>query len=117
MTKIITVVIAAIIFILTIELIRREKLTFKYAFGWLIVSLVGVVFTLCDTWIFGIARFFGFELASNFIFFALLAIFVFMALMLTVFLCQQDSHNDTMAQRIGMLENEIEEIKKNMGNS
>jgi len=94
------------------ELVRREKLTFKYAFIWLFVSGLGVIFSLFSHWLFALSRFFGFELPSNFIFFALFSIFVFVTLLLTVFLCQQNRRNDRMAQKIGMLETELRQLKE-----
>ena len=114
--KVLTVSLALVIFIIVIELIRREKLSFKYAFGWLIVTLVGIVMTLFDQFLFEIAHFFGFELASNFIFFSIISVFVFLALVLTIFLCQQNLRNDAMAQKLGILENDVEELKKEKEN-
>ena len=47
-TKILTILLSSIIFLLVIELVRKEKLTFKYAFGWLIVSFLAVFLALFD---------------------------------------------------------------------
>ncbi|MBF0619921.1 MAG: DUF2304 domain-containing protein [Candidatus Omnitrophica bacterium] len=102
---------AFFVFIFVVELIRRERLTFKYAFAWLFFALAGILFALFPQWIFSLSAFFGFALPSNFIFFALLGTFIFLSLLLTVFLCQQNKRNDRMAQRIGLLELEIETLK------
>ena len=110
--KLLTIALAVSIFLIVIELIREEKLTFKYALGWLIVSICAVVFSVFDQILFDIAGFFGFQLPSNFIFFTLLAIFVFMALLMTLFLCQQNSRNDKTAQRLAILDLELNELKK-----
>ena len=96
----------------TLELIRRGKLTFKYAFGWLLLSSLAIFFVVFDGLLFRISKWLGFVLPSNFVFFVILAFFVFLALFLTVFLCQQDRRNDSMAQKIGILELELEEFKK-----
>ena len=64
------------IFFLVIELVRRERLTFKYAAGWLIASALAVFFSVFHKCLFAIAQFCGFALPSNFIFFALLCTFV-----------------------------------------
>lgn len=95
-----------------IELVRRGKLTFKYALGWLAITLTAIFFVLFDKLLFSLARWFGFQLPSNFIFFSLLAFFVLLSLLLTTFICQQENHNNAMSQRIGMLELELEELKK-----
>jgi hypothetical protein len=102
------------IFVFVIELIRREKLTFKYAFAWLFFSFLGIVFSFFPGIPFFLASRLGFELPSNFIFFSLLGMFVFLSLLLTVFLCQQNRRNDRMAQKIGMLEMEIKEMKNSL---
>jgi len=116
-TKILSICLSTIILLTIIELVREEKLTFKYAAGWLIVSLVAIICSVFDQVVFDVATFFRFELASNFIFFTLLAAFVFLSILMTVFLCQQNSRNDKMAQKISLLENEIHHIKKDMGHS
>jgi hypothetical protein len=92
--------------------VRRNKLTFKYALAWLLVSGSAVFFAVFHKYIFLIAKFLGFELPSNFIFFTLFCVFVFLSLILTVFLCQQNNRNDTMAQKIALLESEVKELKQ-----
>ena len=112
MLKILTLTIAVIILWIVIELTRKEKLTFKYAFAWILVGLLAILGVVFDGGLFQIARWFGFQLPSNFIFFTLLTAFVFLSLMLTIFLSQQNNRNDKMAQKIAFLEYEIEELKK-----
>lgn len=100
------------IFLFIIELVRREKLTFKYAVGWLTAAALAIFFSVFHEFLFAIARFCGFELPSNFIFFVLLCTFVVLGLLLTVFLCQQNNRNDKMAKKIGILELELRELRK-----
>lgn len=95
-----------------IELVRREKLTFKYALSWLVISTAALFFAVFDSLLFRIAHTLGFELPSNFIFFLLLVFFVLLSLFLTIFLCEQNNRNDTIAQKIGILELEIERLSK-----
>jgi len=102
------------VLILVLELIREEKFTFKYAFGWIFVALLAIVFTVFDSLFSEIVHFLGFELTKDFVLCLFFAIFVFLSLMMTVFLCQQDKHNDTIAQQLGILEFELEELKKKL---
>ena len=111
MIKILSIVITSSILMIVIELIRQEKLTFKYAFGWIIVYLFGIIFVVFDQLLFKAASLSGFELPSNFVFFVMMVAFVFLSLLMTIFLCQQNSRNDLMAQKIGMLELELEKLK------
>ena len=111
-TKTLAAILSFLVMITVIELVRREKLTFKYAVGWLLISFAAIFFAIFNKLLFNISRWFGFELASNFIFFTLLSSFVFLSLLLTTFLCQQNVRNDTMAQKIGILEMELMHLKE-----
>ena len=110
-TKIVTVMLACAVFFLVLDLIRREKLTFKYAAFWIFVSGGAAFFAIFDRVLFRMASFLGFQLPSTFIFFTLLSVFVFLGLLMTIFLCQQNSRNEMTAQKIGLLELEIEQMK------
>jgi hypothetical protein len=108
------IILSVIVFVLVVELVRRERLTFKYAFAWLFFAALGVVSSVFKEPLFAVSRWFGFELPSNFIFFGLLCAFVFLSLLLTVFLCQQNKRNDRMAQTLGLLELEIRKLKEKL---
>lgn len=97
-----------------LELIRKERLTFKYAFAWLGVGAIIIFFAAFDKLLFKFAYTLGFELPSNFIFFSLSGIFVMLSFMMTIFLCQQNERNDTMAQKIGILEFEVKQLKEEL---
>jgi hypothetical protein len=100
------------VFLCVIDLVRRKRLTFKYAVAWLLVSGGAIFFAVFYRLLFAFAAWLGFELPSNFIFFTLCCVFVFLSLLLTVFLCQQNNRNDVMAQKIALLEFELKELKK-----
>ncbi len=102
------------IFVFVLELVRREKLTFKYAISWLFLAVLGLFCSIFKDSLFAVSRWCGFELPSNFIFFVLLCAFVFLSLLLTVFLCQQNSRNDRMAQALGLLDLEIRKVKERL---
>ena len=106
------VVVSLLIFIFVVDLVRRHKLTFKYALAWLSCAALAVFFAVFHKIIFRISAFLGFEVPSNFIFFTLFFVFICLGLLLTVFLCQQNSRNDQMAQKIALLEFEIKKNKK-----
>ena len=110
--KLLAVILSVTIFLFVVELVRRERLTFKYALGWLLASFLAVFFSIFERFLFRLSALIGFELPSNFIFFVMICIFVLLSLLLTVFLCQQNSRNDKMAQKIAMLEFELKEFKK-----
>ncbi len=111
---VVAMVVSVGIFLFVIDLVRRRKLTFKYAIGWLFVSASAIFFAFFYKLLFACAAFLGFELPSNFIFFTMSCMFVFLSLLLTVFLCQQNNRNDCMAQKIALLEFELQELKKKL---
>lgn len=110
--RFLAIAVSLLLLVLIVELVRRERLTFKYAAGWIFVALGGLGLAVFDRILADVAARLGFQLASNFIFFSVLCAFVFLSLLLTIFLCQQNARNDRMAQRIGLLEYEVEELKK-----
>ncbi len=103
-------VLSVAMFMLVLELVRRNRLTFKYAMAWLIVAALGAFFAIFHQLLFNISVWFGFELPSNFIFFVLFGVFIFLTLLMTVFLCQQNNRNDRMAQKIALLETTINQM-------
>ena len=111
-TRVLALSLSVLLFMFVVDLVRREKLTFKYAAGWLVASVIAIFFSLFDRCLFSLAKAFGFQLASNFVFFALLGIFVLLSLLLTVFLYQQDKRNGIIAQKMAKLEHELIELRK-----
>ena len=110
--KAISLTLSLLILLFVVELVRRDKLTFKYAFVWMVISILAVLFTVFEKALFKIAFCFGFELPSNFIFFSILSVLILLSLLLTIFLCQQNRRNDAIAQKLALLENEMRELKK-----
>ena len=102
-TKFLAIGLSCLILVLVIELVRREKLTFKYAAGWLVASCLAIFLTVFDRLLFVLAQGLGFQLTSN---------FVFLSLLLNIFLYQQDRRNMIMAQKMAGLEYELNELKK-----
>jgi hypothetical protein len=108
---IIATLLSLLVFLFVLELVRRHKLTFRYALAWLAVSVAAVFSAVFHEPLFALAAFFGFQLPSNFIFFMLSCAFVFLSLLLTVFLCQQHERNNAMAQKIALLEHALDKTK------
>lgn len=110
--KSLAILISSLLFLFVLDLVRRRKLTFKYALAWLMVSAGAVVSAIFHQYLFALATALGFELPSNFIFFFVMSAFVVLSLLLTVFLCQQHERNNSMAQKIAIMESAIIELKK-----
>lgn len=100
------------ILILVIELIRRQTMTFRYAFFWLSSSLFVMFLAFKPGLIFQLSGALGFQLPSNFIFFLMLCFFVFLSLSLTVYINEQNSRTETLAQHIAFLEYKIRSLEE-----
>ncbi len=100
------------ILFLVIELIRRQKMTFKYSMLWLGICISVLFFAINDSLLKRISVLLGFELLSNFVFFLLLVFFISTCLLLTVHINEQNNKSDALAQTVGILEYKIKELKK-----
>ena len=67
--KYVAIIVLVCIFMLILELIRRERLTFKFAFGWMIAVVIGLIIAVADRLFEQLSLILGFELLSNFLFF------------------------------------------------
>jgi len=110
--KILALIFSTVLFLTVVELIRRRRLSFKYALGWLLIAGLTFFMALFDTILFRLAYGLGFELPSNFIFFAALIFTAFLSLLLTIFVCQQNSRNEKIAQKLGLIENKLEALSR-----
>ena len=68
---VVAIIVSLAIFLFVIDLVRRRRLTFKYAMAWLLVSGGAIFFAVFYRLLYACAAMLGFELPSNFIFFAL----------------------------------------------
>jgi hypothetical protein len=110
--KLLAVVISSGIFFSVIELIRREKMSFKYAMSWLLASALAIMFSIFDNLLFKFAQLMGFTLPSNFIFFLIGVMLVLLSLILTVYLYQQTNRIELIAQKLSLIEIELSRLKQ-----
>jgi len=109
--RVLSICLSFAIFVFILNLVRQEKMTFKYASIWIVMALIAIILSVFDQFLFRISSLLGFELPSNFIFFSCFLGVVFLSLLLTIFLCQQNERNDKIAQKLALLENEVQELK------
>ena len=107
------ILIALVILGAVIDLIRREKMTFKYAVNWFSGCLVALFFAIYDNLLITVSKWAGFSLPSNFIFFALLVFVIFLTLRLTLFINEQNSRTEALAQAVARLELQLKKLKSN----
>lgn len=101
-----------VILLSVIDLIRRQKMTFKYALIWLVSSAVVLLFTLQDHWLNRLAHWAGFTLPSNFVYFLLLIFVIFFSLLLTIHMNEQNSRSEALAQAVARLDHRLKKLEK-----
>ena len=112
---IVTIVLSISISAFVIELIRSQRMTFKYSLFWLLSCLGAILFSFQPDLLLRLSDLFGFELLSNFIFFCFLAFFTIVTLFLTIYINQQNMRNDSLVQTVGILEAKLRELEKKTG--
>lgn len=110
--KTFAIAMACTILILVIDLIRRQKMTFKYALTWLAASSLVLFFTIQDRWLNSLAAWAGFALPSNFIFFLLLIFVIFFSLLLTLHINEQNSRTESLTQAIAKLDERLKKFER-----
>jgi hypothetical protein len=110
--KTFAILIAVIILCFIIDLIRRQKMTFKYSLFWLSAALFTVIAAIFDQVLWSVASFAGFKLVSNFIFFLFLAFISAVCLFLTVYINEQNTRTENLAQTVGILDHQLKDLQK-----
>jgi hypothetical protein len=109
--KVFAILSSIAIFIFVIELIREQKMTFKYSLTWLAVSALVLFFAVFDGLLNQLASWVGFALPSNFIFFLLFVFVILFSLLLTLHINEQNTRNETLAQSLAILEYKMKELR------
>ncbi|MFP4472773.1 MAG: DUF2304 domain-containing protein [Candidatus Omnitrophota bacterium] len=104
---VLSMILLVLLLAVILDFIRRDKLTFKYAFGWLTAVVLGLLCAVFQNAFRAGAELLGFVLLSNAIFFFCVFLAVVLGVLLTVFLCQLNRRNEQMAQKIGLLEKRV----------
>lgn len=115
-TKIFAVVSAVLILTFVLDLIRRQKMTFRYSVVWLIISFLSIFFALYDRPLYQLAKLAGFTLPSNFIFFLFLIFFIWVCLFLTLYVNEQSNRSETLAQSVAILEHKLKQLEARLLN-
>jgi len=109
------ILISLAIFLLVVDLIRRQKITFRYSLFWLFTCSVALILGSSPRLLDRLANLAGFTLPSNFVFFLLLSFFIILSLLLTLYINEQNSRTEILAQKIAILQQKLGELEKKSG--
>lgn len=110
--KIFAIIMTGAILFFVLNLIRREKMSFKYAVTWLAASSLALLFSIKEIWLQAISKWVGFALPSNFVFFLLLIFVLLLSLLLTLYINEQNNRTEALAQTIAKLDFRLKKLEK-----
>lgn len=108
-TAIVVVVFAIVIF----NLVRRNKLSMKYALVWLGTAFAMLVAVLIPNFLDFVAKILGFELVSNMLFLVGMLVLMCISLSLTMIVSKQSNMIKLLTQEISMLKSQEKGESKN----
>lgn len=101
-----------LLFAYVIFLVRHERLQLKYSLLWLAFGMAVLILAFIPEPLFAMGRIFGFETASNFIFFTGSLFLILIALSLSAIASKQATAIKNLSQRVAILESEIDRVDR-----
>jgi hypothetical protein len=109
--KIIALSASGLIFLMVIELIRRNRLKERYSLLWLAASVMLIVFSSWRGLLHYIALKLGISYPPSFLFLLSIAFFIALLLHFSTVISTQTDQNKRMAQEIGMLKSRLSRLE------
>ena len=113
--QIISIAIALSMFIVTIELIRREKLKERYSLLWLATAVSMFILSFWTGLLDAIALIIGIKIPVNALFFIGTIFLMLIIFYITIVVSGLSKQNERLAQEITLLKKRIEDIEKSSG--
>ncbi len=109
--QVIAIIVSASIFLIVIELIRRNHLKERYSLIWLAASIVLMVFSVWRKLLDFVALSMGIYYPPSFLFLLALAFLILLLLHFSTIISSLTEKNSRLAQEIGMLKNRLDDIE------
>ena len=110
--QILSITVSLVIMITVIEFIRRGAFKERYALLWLFSSFVLLVFSIWRNLLDYMARLFGFYYPPSFLFLLGFGFLMLITLHFSVAISKLSEHNKRMAQELGLMKDELEQLRK-----
>jgi hypothetical protein len=111
MQSLVGVVAGIFVLILTIELLRRHALREKYAVLWLLISLIGVTFTVFPGVLEWVSSKLGFNLPSNLVFALAALVLLVVGMQLSLEVGRLEDRSQRLAEEIALLRHDLEAMR------
>lgn len=104
--------IAAVILVLVVELVRRRKLREEFAWVWIAVSALLSAAALSESLVAAVSDWIGSTTAISTLFFGAILFLLLLSLQLSVRLSKLTHRHRTLAQRMALLEAELQALRQ-----
>ena len=111
MQSLVGVLAGIFVLILTIELLRRRALREKYAVLWLLISLIGVTFTVFPGVLEWVSSTLGFNLPSNLVFALAALVLLVVGMQLSLEVGRLEDRSQRLAEEIALLRHDLEALE------
>lgn len=104
-------IVAIVLVIVTLIILRKDKINIKFAILWLIPSLVLIIFTIFPQIFISLAKIFGFLTISNLITGLILVLMLFLIMVLTIIITDLNKKSTMLLQEVSMLKKKLSDIE------
>ena len=94
-------------FIIIFVLLKKEKIPVKYSLVWFLSSLILLVLSLFPYSLKEVAEFVGFQTTSNFVIGIILVLLLFITMILTIIISNQNKKIVLLIQEVSMLKERV----------
>lgn len=108
-TQVLAAFFAVVLFVYVINLVSKGRLSLKYSFFWLLLSVLILIAAFFPGFIGTVGELLGFVLTTNFVFFLGLFLLLAFSLMLSVVVSKQASSIKNLTQRLAVVEKELKD--------
>lgn len=100
-----------IILFIILNLLRKNKISVKYAIMWLLTIILSAVVLIIPHLLENLSKLLGFELVSNMVLCIFIMILLIITISMTVMITKQKKEITILIQEVGILKNEREKKK------
>ena len=111
--RILLMIFGALMVLITLNLIRKSKLSIKYSLIWFLSGLLIILVGAIPKQIGILVNFIGFSATSSFVIGVFLTLLLVISLILTLIVTKQKSKIDLLIQEISLLKKEVKDLNAN----
>lgn len=109
--KIFALVICSLVFVVTVDLVRKRKLREEYSVLWLLTSLIMFILVLRYDWLVALTGFIGAGLPTTTLFIGSIIFLILIAVQFSIKISSLSEQVKNLAQKNALLQSEISESK------